>query len=144
MIAARAKFREVGTLGAVLPEPYRIVGVKIGRLLLFGVYMPNLRLKVPYWEALIAALAAEAARPALAIGDFNTCRAYVDERGAIDVTAHFMETVETIGFLRFVAAALSQRPRVFVVQHARQRLSHRPRVPVAPARPPRGRYSLLT
>jgi len=53
---------------------------------------------VPYWEALIAALAAEAAGPALAIGDFNTCRAYVDEPGAIDVCAHFMDGIEAIGF----------------------------------------------
>jgi exodeoxyribonuclease-3 len=34
----------------------------------------------------------------LAIGDFNTCRAFVDEPGAIDATAHFMDSVEAIGF----------------------------------------------
>ena len=34
----------------------------------------------------------------MAIGDFNTCRAYVDEPGAIDATAHFMDSVEAIGF----------------------------------------------
>jgi exonuclease III len=35
---------------------------------------------------------------ALAIGDFNTCRAYLDEVGAIDVTAHYMDAIEQIGF----------------------------------------------
>ena len=35
---------------------------------------------------------------ALAIGDFNTCRAYVDEPGAIDVCAHYMDGIEAIGF----------------------------------------------
>ena len=55
-------------------------------LRIYGIYMPNLLRKVPYWEALIAALAGRSLQAeALAIGDFNTCRAYVDEPGAIDV-----------------------------------------------------------
>ena len=98
LIAARRQFRELGALSPAVPEPYRMVGVELAGLRLFGVYMPNLRLKVPYWEALIATLAADAAAPALAIGDFNTCRAYVDEPGAIDATAHFMDKIEAIGF----------------------------------------------
>src|SRR5215212_3905309 len=98
LIASRHPFREHGELAAGLPEPYRIVGVELAGLLLFGVYMPNLLAKVPYWEALIARLAAEAQTAALAIGDFNTCRAYVDEAGAIDATAHFLDKVEAVGF----------------------------------------------
>src|SRR5439155_4809928 len=91
LIAARIAFREHGAVGAALPEPYRMVRVEAKGLVLCGVYMPNLLAKVPYWEALIAALAAEAGPAALAIGDFNTCRAYVDEPGAIDATAHFLD-----------------------------------------------------
>ena len=98
LIAARRRLREHGALSIALPEPYRIVCVEFAGIRLFGIYMPNLLRKVPYWEALIAALACDAGEPALAIGDFNTCRAYVDEPGAIDATAHFMEKVETIGF----------------------------------------------
>jgi len=98
LIAARRPFREHGAIGAGLPEPYRMVRVEAAGLLVCGIYMPNLLAKVPYWEALIAALAAEAGGAALAIGDFNTCRAYVDEPGAIDATAHFMDKVEAIGF----------------------------------------------
>ena len=60
--------------------------------------MPNLLAKVPYWEALIACLAAQADRKILAIGDFNTCRAYVDEPAAIDRTAYFMDRIAEIGF----------------------------------------------
>jgi hypothetical protein len=48
--------------------------------------------------ALIAALSSQSAAHALAIGDFNTCRAYVDEAGAIDATAHYMDAIEQIGF----------------------------------------------
>jgi hypothetical protein len=60
--------------------------------------MPNLLAKVPYWEVLIAALALQSASHALAIGDFNTCRAYLDEAGAIDATAHYMDAIEQIGY----------------------------------------------
>ena len=98
LIAARRPFREEGALSGALPEPYRIVRAAFAGFVLCGVYMPNLRKKVPYWEALLAALAAEAAGPVLAIGDFNTCRAYLDEAGAIDATAHFMDGAAAIGF----------------------------------------------
>jgi exonuclease III len=60
--------------------------------------LPNLVRKVPYWEALIAMLRARPAEAALAIGDFNTCRPYLDEAGAIDATAHFLDKIEAAGF----------------------------------------------
>jgi exodeoxyribonuclease-3 len=72
--------------------------VRVGRLHLTGIYMPNLRAKVPYWRGLIDALVARSDFPALVLGDFNTCRAYLDEPGATDVTAHFMDGIEAIGF----------------------------------------------
>ena len=76
-----------------------MVRTYLGALRIYGIYMPNLLKKVPYWEALIAALAAEPlGAEALAIGDFNTCRAYVDEPGAIDACVHYMDDTEAIGF----------------------------------------------
>jgi exodeoxyribonuclease-3 len=98
LIAARRRFRGQGAVSNAVPEPYRMVRVEMAGLLLCGIYMPNLLQKVPYWEALIALLAAESVRAALAIGDFNTCRAFVDEPGAIDATAHFLDKVEAAGF----------------------------------------------
>ena len=98
LVAARHRLSEHGAVSADVPEPYRMVRVDIAGLHLCGVYMPNLLQKVPYWEALIAALAGKAETPALAIGDFNTCRAYVDEPGAIDATAHYIDKAEAIGF----------------------------------------------
>ncbi len=59
--------------------------------------MPNLLAKVPYWETLIATLG-ETGGQALAAGDFNTCRPYLDEAGAIDRTAHYMDKMAEIGF----------------------------------------------
>src|SRR6516165_6031238 len=74
------------------------VSVDFATFRLVGIYMPNLRAKIPYWEALIATLSSQSANRALAIGDFNTCRAYLDEAGAIDATAHYMDAIEQIGF----------------------------------------------
>jgi len=98
LVAARRRIRAHAALDAALPEPYRLVLVEIGRLSLCGVYMPNLLAKVPYWEAVIAGLMRRISDDALAIGDFNTCRAYVDEPGAIDKCAYFMDRVAELGF----------------------------------------------
>ena len=98
LVAARCPFHEYGAVEMGLPEPYRMVSVHFAMFRLVGIYMPNLLAKIPYWEALIAALSAQSATRALAIGDFNTCRAYLDEAGAVDPTAHYMDAIEQIGF----------------------------------------------
>ena len=98
LIAARRRLRRARRGLRDVAEPYRLVDVDLGALRLTGVYMPNLLKKVPYWQALVDAFAARADGDALAIGDFNTCRAYVDEPGAIDATAHFIDSMEAIGF----------------------------------------------
>jgi len=98
LVAARRPFREHGAVDIGLPEPYRLVRVDFDTFRLIGIYMPNLVAKIPYREALIATLSLQSANRALAIGDFNTCRAYLDEAGAIDATAHYMDAIEQIGF----------------------------------------------
>jgi exonuclease III len=101
LIAARRRFGERGPLSAHMDEPWRLLDVDLGVLRLTGVYMPNLQKKVPYWQSLVHAFAARASGDALAIGDFNTCRAFVDEPGATDTTAHFMDAMDAIGFRDF-------------------------------------------
>jgi exonuclease III len=98
LIAARRRFQEVGPITLAVAEPWRLLDVAIGSLWLTGVYMPNLRVKVPYWQALIGTLATRNEIPALALGDFNTCRPFLDEAGATDATARFMDEVQAIGF----------------------------------------------
>src|SRR6516162_4700244 len=98
LVAARRPFHGHGGVDMRLPEPYRMVSVDFATFRLVGIYMPNLRAKIPYWEALIATLSSQSANRAWAIGDFNTCRAYLDEAGAIDATAHYMDAIEQIGF----------------------------------------------
>ncbi len=98
LIAARCPFHDDGAVDVGLPEPYRMVSAGFPDFRLVGIYMPNLLLKVPYWEALIAFLQSERCRHALAVGDFNTCRPYLDEAGAIDRTAHYIDKMAEIGF----------------------------------------------
>jgi len=97
LIAARCAFRDQGEVHGGLPEPYRMVGAEFPAFGLVGIYMPNLLAKVPYWEKLIASLSKTGGQT-LAIGDFNTCRPYLDEAGAIDRTAHYMDKMAEIGF----------------------------------------------
>ena len=97
LIAARRAFRDDGAVDAGLPEPYRMVSAEFPDFRLVGIYMPNLLVKVPYWQALIAFLQSERSRPALAVGDYNTCRPYLDEAGAIDRTALYMDKIAEIG-----------------------------------------------
>ena len=97
LIAARRAFRDHGPVGVGLPESYRMVSAEFSDFRLVGIYMPNLLAKVPYWQALIAFLQSERCRHVLAVGDFNTCRPYLDEAGAIDRTAHHMDRIAEIG-----------------------------------------------
>jgi hypothetical protein len=99
LVAARRPFRDHGAVDTGLPEPYRMVRVDFAMFRLLGIYTPNLLAKIPYWDALIAALSSPSAKRALAIGDFNTCRAYLDEAGAIDATAHYTDAIESPGYL---------------------------------------------
>jgi exonuclease III len=98
LIAARTKPQLVEHVTEHVPEPWRMLAVTVGRVRLFGIYMPNLKAKIPYWEALIEASTPHSGGRALALGDFNTCRAYVDEPGATDVTALFLDKIQAAGF----------------------------------------------
>ena len=98
LIAARTTLRDHGPIAPSLAEPWKLVAASIGRLRIVGVYMPNLLAKMPYWEALLGHLAARHPHPTLAIGDFNTCRHFLDETGDTDRCAHFMDRVEAIGY----------------------------------------------
>jgi exonuclease III len=98
LIATREKPRKAAHVAEHVPEPWRMLAVTIDRVRLFGIYMPNLRAKIPYWEALIKASSPHSGGRALAVGDFNTCRAYVDEPGATDVTALFLDKIQAAGF----------------------------------------------
>src|SRR5258707_5368027 len=60
LIAARQAFDDDGPLTDTVSEPYRIVRAYFGALRIYGVYMPNLLKKVPYWQVPIPAVGAGA------------------------------------------------------------------------------------
>jgi exonuclease III len=98
LIASRLKPRAPAHVADHVPEPWRMLAVTIERTRLFGIYMPNLKAKIPYWEALIEASFPHADGRALALGDFNTCRAYLDESSATDATALFLDKIQAAGY----------------------------------------------
>src|SRR5215831_15134274 len=61
LVAARHPFGGHGAVDVRLPEPYRMVSVDFATFRLVGIYMPNLRAKIPYWEALITTLSSQSA-----------------------------------------------------------------------------------
>lgn len=98
LIATRTRPGSLAHVTEHVPEPWRMLTLTINRVRVFGIYMPNLKAKIPYWEALIEASRPHSARHALAIGDFNTCRAFLDEPGATDRTAPFLDKILDAGF----------------------------------------------
>jgi len=98
LIATRRKPGSIAHVTEHVPEPWRMLTVTIDRVRVFGIYMPNLKAKIPYWEALIDASRPHSGQHALAIGDFNTCRAFLDEPGATDRTAPFLDKILAAGF----------------------------------------------
>lgn len=98
LIASRLRPTRVAHVCETVDEPWRMLTAVLGGIRVFGIYMPNLKVKIPYWEALIDAARPFAGRRALAIGDFNTCRAFVDEPGSFDRTAYFMDRIVEAGY----------------------------------------------
>jgi exonuclease III len=142
LIAARCAFRDHGKVDGGLPEPYRMIGVEFPAFRLVGIYMPNLLAKILYWETLIATLS-ETGGHALAVGDFNTCRPYLDEAGAIDRTAHYMDKIAEIGFCDLWRRPQSGSSGIFLVQYQGKRLPYRPRLSVGCAGRPHRHYPLF-
>ena len=56
LVASRHKFEDGGPVSEAVPEPWRMVRAYLGPVRVYGIYMPNLLKKIPYWQTLIAAL----------------------------------------------------------------------------------------
>ena len=60
------------------PQPYlsfdsqRLLAGRVGRLRLVAAHLPNLRAKLPHWEALLRLASSGPRTPTVYIGDFNT------------------------------------------------------------------------
>lgn len=81
-----------------LEQPYRLLQSTIKGVIVVGVYMPLDPAKTTYWDAIIAKAPEIATVPTLMIGDFNTGRHYMDEKGATFTSAKYMDHMEDVGF----------------------------------------------
>lgn len=98
LIASREPFLGKGFVARSVEQPYRMPYIRTRSLTLAGAYMPNLRLKIPYWERLVAWARRRRQGSGLIMGDFNTGRYYLDEAGATYTAADYMDHIEKAGF----------------------------------------------
>lgn len=98
LVASKHPIVEASPLEPSLGKPHRMIDVRLDGLFLTTVFMPNRKEKFPYWEAVIETGRNRLGEDALFIGDFNTGRHHLDERGATFLAAHHMETLEALGF----------------------------------------------
>lgn len=76
LIASRSGIVSAHPIGADLADRRHLWAADLGWASIGGVYMPQMKAKLPYWDVLIAE--AGAAGPQILIGDFNTGDNVVD------------------------------------------------------------------
>ncbi|ABC22821.1 endonuclease/exonuclease/phosphatase family protein [Rhodospirillum rubrum] len=99
LIAARDYVDAVQPLDTTVRKPHLLLEGLVAGLSVIGVYMPMGEAKTPYWEAVVAAARRREASPTLVIGDFNTGKHFIDEKGTSLVSAPFMNRMEEAGFV---------------------------------------------
>ncbi len=79
-VASRHPFRIVKRR-ALNFDPLRLLALESDAFALVGVHLPNLREKLPHWEALLRLARARSRKPLVFLGDFNTGRVSDDAQG---------------------------------------------------------------
>ena len=80
-------------------DPVRFLHVRSERFSLIGVHMPNLKAKIPHWNALLELASEVGEEPWVIIGDFNTGRNPQDSEGYKFTCANHMEALENKGWI---------------------------------------------
>ncbi len=71
LIASKAHITVARPIGSALPDRRHLWAADLGWTSIAGVYMPQMKAKLPYWDALLDEAGGSAA-PQILIGDFNT------------------------------------------------------------------------
>jgi exonuclease III len=98
LIAAREPFR-VEPHRRLRFDPARLLRVRFDRFSLVGVHLPNLKAKLPHWDALLRVAREADGAPAIYAGDFNTGRVPQDADGFRFTAADRMEALEGLGWV---------------------------------------------
>jgi exodeoxyribonuclease-3 len=100
LLASRAPIARAGHLAPDLCWPWLLWSLELPLGLVTGVYMPGMKRKLPYWEAILRAVSGPEA-PCLMLGDFNTGRNDLDKADEATpfVGAAYMTRLEAAGYL---------------------------------------------
>lgn len=78
---------------------HRIIGAQFADLLLLGFYFPGKNEKEPVFSELYDVFHGSINEPVLALGDLNTGKHYVDEKGATFYCEEYMDKFDGLGFV---------------------------------------------
>lgn len=98
LIAARQAFRRSPS-SLLCFDPVRMLQVRFERFSLLGLHLPNLRAKIPHWNALLRLARINSNAPRIYAGDFNTGLFPLDGEGFRFTCAEQMEALERRGWV---------------------------------------------
>ena len=98
LIASRQQF-EIHPHEYLCFDPLRLFAVRFDRFYLIGVHMPNLKAKIPHWNALLRLASESQSEPWIFMGDFNTGKNPQDSEGYKFSCADYMEALENLGWV---------------------------------------------
>jgi exodeoxyribonuclease-3 len=99
LLASRKPFDLFPLPGIGAGDAHRVVGASFGDLDVHGFYFSQGEQKIPLWRSLVAAVPTMLSRPTLLVGDFNTGRHRVDEKGATFHCADYFEALLAAGMI---------------------------------------------
>ena len=98
LIAARQNF--CGAPSSLLRfDPVRMLQVRFGQFTLLGLHLPNIKAKIPHWNALLRLAQSNSKTPRIYVGDFNTGRYPLDGEGFRFTCEEHMEALEDRGWV---------------------------------------------
>lgn len=98
LIAARQGFRAAPSR-LLRFDPLRMLQVRFEKFTLLGLHLPNVKAKIPHWNALLRLAQSNGKAPRIFLGDFNTGRFPLDGEGFYFTCAEQMETLLERGWV---------------------------------------------
>lgn len=98
MVASRIPFLDFDVRDEIPPEKHRWVTVLFETFGLTGTYFPSLHAKPPHWEHMLRIASQRANTRHLVMGDFNTGKNHIDERGSVFHYGHYIDRLAAAGW----------------------------------------------
>lgn len=98
LVAAISEFQDL-TVPGLGSETHRGVLARFPSFDLLGLYFPGKKKKIPIFEAICALELAELNPASCMVGDLNTGRHYIDEKGARFMASEYFDELERLGWI---------------------------------------------